>query len=104
MHHLGIHVNLFLKITPARIFPENPIVRLKPTHQAAKFRGPKFRGHNTKLLISPFFPWTFRSGLFIPELFSRQHFKLVNARIIPKRPAGSPMLTESLIFFLKFVF
>ena len=42
---------------------------------------------------------------FIPELFSQQHLKLINAQITPKRPASSFMLTESLIFFLlKFVF
>ena len=64
----------------------------------------KFRGHNTKLLISPFIPWTIRSGFF-PELFSQQHLKFINAQMTPKRPAGSFMLTEFLMFFLlKFVF
>jgi len=53
----------------------------------------------------PFFTWTFRAGLFIPELFSQQHLKLINAQITPKRTASSLMPTEFLIFFLlKFVF
>ena len=53
----------------------------------------------------PFFTWTFRAGLFIPELFSQQHLKFINAQMTPKRPAGSFMLTEFLMFFLlKFVF
>jgi len=42
---------------------------------------------------------------FIPELFSQQHLKLINAQITLKMPASSLMLTEFLIFLLlKFVF
>jgi hypothetical protein len=33
----------------------------------------KFRGHDTKFLFSPFLLRTFRSYLFISELFSQQH-------------------------------
>jgi len=48
-------------------------------------------------------PWT--QYKIIPELFSQQHLKLINAQITPKKPASSTMLTEFLIFFLlKFVF
>jgi hypothetical protein len=52
-------------------------------------------------LISHFFPWSFRSGLSIPELFSPQHLKLINAQVTPKRPDSSLMLTKFLIFFLQ---
>ena len=61
-------------------------------------------GTQYKIIDLSFFPMGL-SFRFFPELFSQQHLKFINAQMTPKRPAGSFMLTEFLMFFLlKFIF
>jgi len=58
-----------------------------PTDFASNFfdKLPKIPGTQYKIIHSPFFPWTFRSGHFLPELIFQQHFRDINKQMIPNR-------------------
>ena len=104
--------------THSRTFPKNASQTinipwqwkglLQKTGSPGNFRGLHARdefhaiipGTQYKIICLPCFPWTFRSGLFLPKRFSQQNLKLINEQITPERSVYSFMLTEFLIFII----